>query len=194
MVCGEIFFHLGTEAAVPQHGPLSILQMSGSSVVWTGSSEDIFQVVQAASHCCDNEVFHRDIKPENILINLITKEAKLIDFGYGDLLKDELYTTFSGNIRTGVGLVQRWELSVWFNCTFCFSSLLRNDIILTSWVGPEQGVQCCSCHHLEFGRGLVPDGQRKLPFHNHKEIIDPFIPFIHSCKRLNLSVQIATTS
>ncbi|XP_058256996.1 serine/threonine-protein kinase pim-1-like [Hemibagrus wyckioides] len=54
------------------------------------------QVVRAAKHCCDCGVFHRDIKPENILINPDTLEVKLIDFGCGDLMKDEVYTSFSG--------------------------------------------------------------------------------------------------
>lgn len=58
------------------------------------------QVVGAAKHCCDRGVFHRDIKPENIIINPDTLEVKLIDFGCGDLMKDEVYTSFSGNFTT----------------------------------------------------------------------------------------------
>ncbi|KAK2864733.1 hypothetical protein Q7C36_003887 [Tachysurus vachellii] len=56
----------------------------------------MWQVVQAARHCCNNGVFHRDIRPENILINTDTMVVKLIDFGNGDLLKDSPYRTFAG--------------------------------------------------------------------------------------------------
>ncbi|TSK77031.1 Serine/threonine-protein kinase pim-3 [Bagarius yarrelli] len=54
------------------------------------------QVVRAASQCFDRGVFHRDIKPENLLINPETLEVKLIDFGCGDLMKDEFYSSYSG--------------------------------------------------------------------------------------------------
>ncbi|KAF7704148.1 hypothetical protein HF521_021220 [Silurus meridionalis] len=58
--------------------------------------EIFWQVVQAACHCCERGVLHRDIKPENILINPETLVVKLIDFGCGDLLKNEIYTSYSG--------------------------------------------------------------------------------------------------
>ncbi|XP_058246937.1 serine/threonine-protein kinase pim-1-like [Hemibagrus wyckioides] len=66
-------------------------------------SEDVSQtimkqVVQAVCLCCDRGVLHRDIKPENVLINQQTLEVKLIDFGCGDLLTDEVYTEFRGTI------------------------------------------------------------------------------------------------
>ncbi|KAM9466702.1 serine/threonine-protein kinase pim-1-like [Clarias gariepinus] len=56
----------------------------------------IRQVVQAAQHCHVRGVFHRDIKPGNILINPDTLEVKLIDFGCGELLKNEPYSDYSG--------------------------------------------------------------------------------------------------
>ncbi|KAF5898707.1 aurora kinase-like isoform X1, partial [Clarias magur] len=56
----------------------------------------IRQVVQVAQHCHVRGVFHRDIKPENILINPNTLEVKLIDFGCGELLKNEPYSDYSG--------------------------------------------------------------------------------------------------
>ncbi|KAF5907596.1 serine/threonine-protein kinase pim-2-like isoform X2, partial [Clarias magur] len=54
------------------------------------------QVIHAACHCSDRDVFHRDIKEENILLNPLTLEIKLIDFGCGDLLKDTPYTEYAG--------------------------------------------------------------------------------------------------
>ncbi|XP_060754241.1 serine/threonine-protein kinase pim-1-like, partial [Neoarius graeffei] len=56
--------------------------------------EIMWQVVQAARHCCDCGVLHHDIKAENLLINIDTLQGKLIDFGCGDLLKDSPYQRF----------------------------------------------------------------------------------------------------
>ncbi|KFP80171.1 Serine/threonine-protein kinase pim-1, partial [Acanthisitta chloris] len=47
-------------------------------------------------HCTRRGVLHRDIKPENILLNPHTGDVKLIDFGCGTFLQEELYTTFAG--------------------------------------------------------------------------------------------------
>ena len=54
------------------------------------------QLIQALLHCQQSGVFHRDVKPANVLINTETLRVILIDFGCGELWRDTLYTTFSG--------------------------------------------------------------------------------------------------
>ncbi|KAI2651627.1 Serine/threonine-protein kinase pim-3 [Labeo rohita] len=54
------------------------------------------QATFAAQTCCRRGVLHRDIKMENLLINPDTLEVQLIDFGCGDFLTDEGYTSFAG--------------------------------------------------------------------------------------------------
>ncbi|KAB5545982.1 hypothetical protein PHYPO_G00066900 [Pangasianodon hypophthalmus] len=59
--------------------------------------EIMWQVVQAVRHCYNRRVLHGDIRSENILINTDTLEVKLIDFGCGELLSDNLYTSYAGH-------------------------------------------------------------------------------------------------
>ena len=50
------------------------------------------QIIEAIKYIMDNNIVHRDLKPHNILINEITKEIKLCDFGFAREFKDTLLT------------------------------------------------------------------------------------------------------
>lgn len=54
------------------------------------------QVVEAVIYCEAKGIFHRDIKDENILLDSITGQVKLIDFGSGTVLENTLYTDYEG--------------------------------------------------------------------------------------------------
>jgi len=54
------------------------------------------QTVETIAQCHNSRVIHRDIKDENILIDVKTNKIKLIDFGSGARLHDDIYTDFDG--------------------------------------------------------------------------------------------------
>ncbi|XP_053370300.1 serine/threonine-protein kinase pim-1-like [Clarias gariepinus] len=54
------------------------------------------QVVRVALHCCEHRVLHYDFK-QDLLINPDTLDVKLVDFGCGELMTDELFTDFTAN-------------------------------------------------------------------------------------------------
>uniref|UniRef100_A0A672UJW2 non-specific serine/threonine protein kinase n=1 Tax=Strigops habroptila TaxID=2489341 RepID=A0A672UJW2_STRHB len=75
--------------------------LSGFIKEWKVLPEDLargifMQLLVAVRHCHGYGVLHRDIEPKNIILNLGTGEVKLIDFGCSTLLRDTVYTKFSG--------------------------------------------------------------------------------------------------
>ena len=60
-------------------------------------AKNIFrQVVEAVMYCESKGIFHRDIKDENILLDSMTGQVKLLDFGSGTILENTLYTDYEG--------------------------------------------------------------------------------------------------
>ena len=56
------------------------------------------QVVETVIACHKLGVIHGDIKAENILIDVLTNEIKLIDFGSGHFSQDDYFTHYEGTI------------------------------------------------------------------------------------------------
>ncbi|EPB73077.1 kinase domain protein [Ancylostoma ceylanicum] len=54
------------------------------------------QIAQTLHECSQKRVLHRDLKDENIVIDLVTGDTKLIDFGAATVLKKSHYTDFQG--------------------------------------------------------------------------------------------------
>ena len=79
--CQDLFDYIS------EHGPM---KESKARVLFK-------QVLNTVLMCHNNGVLHRDIKDENILIDVQSKQLKLIDFGSGTYLHDGLYNDFEGN-------------------------------------------------------------------------------------------------
>ncbi|KAI5106718.1 serine/threonine-protein kinase pim-1-like isoform X3 [Silurus meridionalis] len=90
------YFYLVMEYPVPCMDLWRFLKKNKYTLHEPLARKIMLQVVQAVLQCCERGVLHRDIKSQNVLINTDTLEVKLIDFGCGDLLKDELYTYIAG--------------------------------------------------------------------------------------------------
>ncbi|KAF4087467.1 hypothetical protein AMELA_G00071010 [Ameiurus melas] len=71
-------------------------QLNNGRVSEPQARKIMWQVVRATHHSFECGVLHRDIKPANLLIDTETQQVKLIDFGCGDLLKDNPYTSYDG--------------------------------------------------------------------------------------------------
>ncbi|XP_025999040.1 serine/threonine-protein kinase pim-2-like [Astatotilapia calliptera] len=54
------------------------------------------QVVEALLFIHSRGIVHMDIKDENIVVNTMTMDIKIVDFRYGALLKDVMYSEFQG--------------------------------------------------------------------------------------------------
>ncbi|XP_056320490.1 serine/threonine-protein kinase pim-2-like [Danio aesculapii] len=84
------------ERPTPSMDLEAFLQLNGGVLSEQTAQTIMGQAVYAANVCCYRGVFHRDIKLQNLLVNPITLEVKLIDFGCGDFMMESAYSTFSG--------------------------------------------------------------------------------------------------
>lgn len=74
--------------------------VSSQSVIQCHNSQcRLFQIVETVIACKNKGVLHRDIKDENIIVDMRTREVKLIDFGSGAFFRAEPYTDFEGQFR-----------------------------------------------------------------------------------------------
>uniref|UniRef100_A0A8C5FYD9 non-specific serine/threonine protein kinase n=1 Tax=Gouania willdenowi TaxID=441366 RepID=A0A8C5FYD9_GOUWI len=97
-------YQLRTEILIVMELPLKSMDMHNFNILREGripehEVKSIFkQLVDAAVLMHENGIFHRDIKAENVLVYLDqgNLSVKIIDFGCGDIIKNEPYTRFSG--------------------------------------------------------------------------------------------------
>ena len=81
--------------------PESVIELYYHVLNHSGLSEKLSQhyfrqVANAVQYCHSVGVVHHDIKLDNILIDLDTKQAKLIDFGRASFLCKKTYTKYEG--------------------------------------------------------------------------------------------------
>jgi serine/threonine protein kinase len=144
--------------------------ISGKRVMSERSARLLFQqVVEAVQHCMSMGVLHRDVKDENILIDLKTSQIKLIDFGSGTFLRDEVYTEYEG---TKVYAPPEWILRQQYHAqpaTVWSLGILLYDMLLGD-VPFETDAQIVA-GYLDFHIQLSADArsliQWLLSFHPH---------------------------
>jgi len=103
-------------------------------------ARDIFkQIVQTVQHCRKKGIVHGDIKDENIVVNIETKEVKLIDFGSSGLWSEESLSRFGGTREyappewfsagrlTAEGLTV-WSLGILLYSLLCGDSPFQTDL------------------------------------------------------------------
>ncbi|NXO83168.1 PIM3 kinase, partial [Sitta europaea] len=104
-------------------------------------------------------VLHRDIKPQNILVELDTRQAKLIDFGCGIYLQDTAYTHFAG--KPTQGCAPKWTHFGWYHgkaATIWSLGLLLHQMVCREHL--FRGYQNISWdHQLLLPQQLSPDYQ-----------------------------------
>ncbi|XP_041753106.1 serine/threonine-protein kinase pim-3-like [Coregonus clupeaformis] len=130
----------------------------------------MIQVVLAVRHCCVRGVLHRDIKAENLLVQPDNLWVKLIDFGFGDLLRESSYRDYSGTeeycppewVLSGVNQGRHatiWSLGVLLYGLVCgrlpfnkeadiSAGRLRFKKGLTKGVGGDVLLLCTKCEEL----------------------------------------------
>lgn len=68
-------------------------------------SEDLtrtlmLQIIESMQRLSRAGIAHRDIKDENIMVDLVSLEVTIIDFGCGiEFCKNDIFTTFSGTVE-----------------------------------------------------------------------------------------------
>uniref|UniRef100_A0A8C5DML4 Serine/threonine-protein kinase 1 n=1 Tax=Gouania willdenowi TaxID=441366 RepID=A0A8C5DML4_GOUWI len=100
-------YQLRTEILIVMERPLKSMDMDNFNILREGripehEVKSIFkQLVDAAVLMHESGIFHRDIKAENVLVYLDqgNLSVKIIDFGCGDIIKNEPYTWFSGTFN-----------------------------------------------------------------------------------------------
>ncbi|KAM9487118.1 serine/threonine-protein kinase pim-1-like isoform 1-T4 [Clarias gariepinus] len=142
------FFFLVVERTNPCMDLRDFCKLDNGRLAEPVAQKVMQQVVRAACHCCEHGVLHCDFE-QNLLINPDTLEVKLVDFGCAEVMTDELYTDFPGNLAFSP---PEW---VQYRKYFGFPAIIWGvGVLLFELVCGE------------------------LPFCNEKEIVEGLLPFI----------------